>query len=43
MVEDVARVINRETGNIPPIPKVDDKATDAELQTESSAVKVADM
>lgn len=43
MVEGVARVINTQTGNILPIPKVDDTATDAELQTEGSAVTVADM
>ena len=42
-VESVARVFSTATGNILPIPKVNDTATDAALQTEGSATTVADM
>lgn len=42
-VESVARVFSTATGNTLPIPKVDDTATDASLQTEGSATTVADM
>ena len=43
MVEGLARTINTPTGNILPIPKVNDTATDGVLQTEGSGVTVADM
>ena len=42
-VESVSRVFSTATGNILPIPKVNDTATDAALQTEGSATTVADM
>ncbi len=42
-VEGVARVFSTATGNVLPIPKVNDTATDAALQTEGSATTVADM
>ena len=42
-VESVARVFSTATGNVLPIPKVNDTATDAALQTEGSATTVADM
>ena len=42
-VESVARVFSTATGNTLPIPKVNDTAVDAELQTEGSATTVADM
>ena len=42
-VESVARVFSTATGNTLPIPKVNDTATDAALQTEGSATTVADM
>lgn len=43
MVEGLARTINTPTGNVLPIPKVDDTATNAALQTEGSGITVADM
>ena len=42
-VESVARVFSTATGNTLPIPKVNDTAVDAALQTEGSATTVADM
>ena len=42
-VENVARVFSTATGNTLPIPKVNDTAVDAALQTEGSATTVADM
>ena len=42
-VEGVSRIFATSTGNILPIPKVDDTATNAELQTEGTATTVADM
>lgn len=42
-VRQAAQQITTSTGNILPWPKVDDTATDAELQTEGSAITVADM
>jgi len=42
-VESISRVFATSTGNVLPIPKVDDTATDAAIQTEGSATTVADM
>ena len=42
-VEGISRVFATSTGNVLPIPKVDDTATDAAIQTEGSATTVADM
>ena len=42
-VESVARVFSTATGNTLPIPKVNDTAVDAALQTEGAATTVADM
>ena len=43
LVESVARTINTPTGNVLPIPKVNDTATNGVLQTEGSGITVADM
>ena len=43
LVESVARTINKPTGNVLPIPKVNDTATNGVLQTEGSGITVADM
>lgn len=42
-VRQAARILTTATGNTIPYPKVDDTGTDAELQTEGSAITVADM
>jgi HK97 family phage major capsid protein len=42
-VEGLARIINTQTGNILPFPKINDTATDAELKTEGAAPTVSDM